>query len=105
MTGKIPQQNSKIIQKSISKLLCEIMQNPFPFPKWWKPVIFGQNWKFVLQKYGGGADANTQIRTLAEKIETQLAGVPVSKEELEDPQVELLPAVEYEDNGELPEES
>lgn len=52
--------------------------------------------------YGAGEDANTQLRRLSEQIKTQLAGEPVTEEVIEDPQVELLPAVEYEEGtGEL----
>ena len=49
-----------------------------------------------MRKSGAGEDANTQLRHLSEQIKTQLAGEPVTEEPLEDPQVELLPAVEYE---------
>ena len=39
---------------------------------------------------------------LSEQIKTQLAGEPVVETPIEDPQVELLPAVEYEEGtGEL----
>lgn len=58
--------------------------------------------EICFAKVWAGADANTQIRQLSEQIKTQLAGEPVTEEPIEDPQVELLPAVEYEEGtGEL----
>ena len=58
--------------------------------------------EICFAKVWGGEDANAQLRKLSEQIRTQLAGEAVAEEPIEDPQVELLPAVEYEEGtGEL----
>ena len=62
--------------------------------------------EICFAKVWGGEDANTQIRQLSERIKTQLAGQPVTEETIEDPEVKLLPAVEYEEGtGELSDEN
>ena len=105
MTGKISAAEQQNYTEEHIQAFVRNYAESVPIPKMVETSNFWVELEICFAKVWGGADANTQIRTLAEKIETQLAGVPVSKEELEDPQVELLPAVEYEDNGELPEES
>lgn len=58
--------------------------------------------EICFAKVWDGEDANAQLLQLSEQIKTQLAGEPVTEEPIEDPQVELLPAVEYEEGtGEL----
>ena len=71
-------------------------------PKMLETGNFWVELEICFAKVWGGEDANTQLRHLSEQIKTQLAGEPVTEEPLEDPQVELLPAVEYEEGtGEL----
>ena len=71
-------------------------------PKMLETGNFWVELEICFAKVWAGADANTQIRQLSEQIKTQLAGEPVTEEPIADPQVELLPAVEYEEGtGEL----
>ena len=100
MTGKI----SAVTQPSYADAHVEaFMQNyaaSAPIPKMIETSNFWIELEICFAKVWGGEDANVQIRTLSEKIKTQLAGEPVAEIVLEDPQVELLPATEYEDSGE-----
>lgn len=68
-----------------------------PIPKMLETSNFWVELEICFAKVWSGEDANTQIRQLSEQIKTQLNGVSVTEEVLEDPEVELLPAVEYED--------
>lgn len=68
-----------------------------PIPKMLETSNFWVELEICFAKVWSGEDANTQIRQLSEQIKTQLNGVNVTEEVLEDPEVELLPAVEYED--------
>lgn len=100
MTGKI----SAVTQPSYADAHVEaFMQNyaaSAPIPKMIETSNFWIELEICFAKVWGGEDANVQIRTLSEKIKTQLAGEPVAEVVLEDPHVELLPATEYEDSGE-----
>jgi len=68
-----------------------------PIPKMLETSNFWVGLEICFARVWSGEDANTQIRALSEQIKTQLNGEAVTEEVLEDPQVELLPAVEYED--------
>lgn len=97
MSGKI----SAVTQDEYTEgHINAFMQNyadSVPIPKMVETSNFWVELEICFAKVWDGEDANTQIRTLAEKIATQLAGEAVAKEPLEDPEVELLPAVEYEE--------
>jgi len=102
MTGKL----SSVIQRSYENerevVFMENYAESVPIPKMLETANFWVELEICFAKVWGGADANTQLRQLSEQIRTQLAGEPVTEEVIEDPQVELLPAVEYEEGtGEL----
>ncbi|MCM1184874.1 MAG: extracellular solute-binding protein [Roseburia sp.] len=103
MTGKI----SAVTQPSYADAHVEAFMQSYaasaPIPKMIETSNFWIELEICFAKVWDGEDANEQIRTLSEKIKTQLAGEPVAEVVLEDPQVELLPATEYEDSGETAE--
>lgn len=68
-----------------------------PMPKMLETSNFWVGLEICFARVWSGEDANTQIRLLSEQIKTQLNGAAVTEEALSDPQVELLPAVEYEE--------
>jgi hypothetical protein len=73
-----------------------------PIPKMLETGNFWVELEICFAKVWDGEDANTQLRSLSEKIKTQIAGETVTEIAIEDPDVELLPAVGYEEGtGEL----
>lgn len=68
-----------------------------PIPKLLETSNFWVELEICFARVWSGEDANTQIRRLSEQIKTQINGEGVVENELEVPEVELLPAVEYED--------
>lgn len=102
MTGKL----SSVLQDPYgSEQEAAFMENyieSVPIPKMLETANFWVELEICFARVWGGEDANTQLRHLSEQIKTQLAGEAVSEQPIEDPQVELLPAVEYEEGtGEL----
>lgn len=102
MTGKL----SSVIQDTYGNaheaVFMENYKESVPIPKMLETGNFWVELEICFARVWGGADANTQLRQLSEQIKTQLAGEPVTEEPIEDPQVELLPAVGYEEGtGEL----
>lgn len=97
MTGKI----SVVKQDSYSDEhvagFVKNYEDSVPMPKMVETSNFWVELEICFAKIWNGTDANTQLKLLSEKIKTQLAGSPVEEELLEDPEVELLPAVEYEE--------
>ena len=97
MTGKI----SAVKQENYSDKHVEgfVMnyEDSVPIPKMVDTSNFWVELEICFAKIWNGTDANTQLRMLSEKIKTQLAGSPVEEVPIEDPKVELLPAVEYEE--------
>lgn len=102
MTGKL---SSVIRDTYASEHEAAFMENymeSVPIPKMLETGNFWVELEICFAKVWGGEDANAQLRKLSEQIRTQLAGEAVVEEPIEDPQVELLPAVEYEEGtGEL----
>lgn len=102
MTGKL---SSVIRDTYASEHEAAFMENymeSVPIPKMLETGNFWVELEICFAKVWGGEDANAQLRKLSEQIRTQLAGEAVTEEPIEDPQVELLPAVEYEEGtGEL----
>lgn len=97
MTGKIsamtkPEYDNPHVEGFVQNYAASV-----PIPKMLETSNFWVGLEICFARVWSGADANTQIRTLSEQIKTQLNGAAVTEEILEDPQVELLPAVEYED--------
>lgn len=75
-----------------------------PITKMVKTSNFWLELEACFAKVWSGADANQEIKAISEKIKTQLTGVSYTEQVLPDPEVELLPSEEYEDDGEESEE-
>lgn len=106
MAGKLSAVNAAGKMDAHSAAFLQNYSASVPIPKMLETSNFWVELEICFAKVWGGADANTQIRQLSEQIKTQLAGEVVTEVAIEDPQVELLPAVEYEEGtGELPDES
>lgn len=102
MTGKLSAVNRDSYENANEAVFMENYRESVPIPKMLETANFWVELEICFAKVWGGADANTQLRQLSEQIKTQLAGEPVTETPIEDPQVELLPAVEYEEGtGEL----
>ncbi len=102
MTGKLSSVNRDSYENAYEAVFMENYQESIPIPKMLETANFWVELEICFAKVWGGEDANTQLRQLSEQIKTQLAGKPVAETPIEDPQVELLPAVEYEEGtGEL----
>lgn len=106
MTGKISAMTKQEYDDPHVEGFVQNYADSVPIPKMLETSNFWVGLEICFAKVWSGEDANTQIRMLSEQIKTQLNGAPVTEEILEDPQVELLPAVEYEDvpieEGEIP---
>jgi maltose-binding protein MalE len=73
-----------------------------PIPKMLETANFWVELEICFAKVWDGEDANTQLRSLSEQIKTQVAGETVTENVIEDPEVELIPVVTYEEGtGEL----
>lgn len=104
MTGKLSSVTWDTYANEHAAVFMENYKESVPIPKMLETGNFWVELEICFAKVWDGEDANTQIRQLSEQIKTQLAGEPVTEEPIEDPQVELLPAVEYEEGtGELDE--
>ena len=102
MTGKLSSVVSSVGGNEHAAVFMGNYQESVPMPKMLETGNFWVELEICFGKVWGGEDANTQLRQLSEQIKTQLAGEPVMEEPIEDPHVELLPAVEYEEGtGEL----
>ncbi len=102
MTGKLSSVIQDTYENEHEAAFMENYKESVPIPKMLETGNFWVELEICFAKVWGGEDANTQLRQLSEQIMTQLAGEPVSEQPIEDPQVELLPAVEYEEGtGEL----
>ncbi len=97
MTGKIAAMTKQDYEDAHVEGFVQNYADSVPIPKMLETSNFWVELEICFAKVWSGEDANTQIRQLSEQIKTQLNGEPVTEEVLEDPQVELLPAVEYED--------
>lgn len=102
MTGKLSAVNALGNVDAHREAFMENYAASVPIPKMLETSNFWVELEICFAKVWDGEDANTQLRQLSEKIKTQLAGEPMTEEPIEDPLVELLPAVEYEEGtGEL----
>ena len=97
ITGKISAMTKQEYDDPHVEGFVQSYADSVPIPKMLETSNFWVGLEICFAKVWSGEDANTQIRTLSEQIKTQLNGAAVTEEILEDPQVELLPAVEYED--------
>lgn len=96
-TGKIASMTRQEYDNPHVEGFVQSYADSVPIPKMLETSNFWVELEICFAKVWSGSDANTQIRQLSEQIKTQLNGVSVTEEVLEGPQVELLPAVEYED--------
>lgn len=102
MTGKLSSVIRDTYENEREAIFMENYAESVPIPKMLETGNFWVELEICFARVWGGEDANAQLRQLSEQIKTQLAGEPVAEEPIEDPQVELLPAVEYEEGtGEL----
>lgn len=102
MTGKLSAVMQCAYGDEHAQAFMDSYEMSVPIPKMLETGNFWMELEICFAKVWGGEDANTQLRQLSEKIRTQLAGTPVTEDAIEDPEVELLPAVEYEEGtGEL----
>lgn len=101
MTGKLSSVIQNVYENEHEAVFMESYAESVPIPKMLETGNFWVELEICFARVWDGEDANTQLRHLSEQIRTQLAGEPVTEEPIDDPQVELLPAVEYEeDTGE-----
>lgn len=101
-TGKMSSVTQETYADEHTAAFAENYRESVPIPKMIETGNFWVELEIRFARVWDGEDANTQLRELSEQIKTQLAGQPVTEEPIEDPQVELLPAVEYEEGtGEL----
>lgn len=101
MTGKLPAQMQESYSNDYIKSFQENYKTSVPIPKMLAASNFWMELETCFAKVWDGADANTEIREISEKIKTQISGETVTETPLPDPEIELLPAVEYEDSGEI----
>lgn len=101
MTGKIPAQSQKSYTNAAVQTFQENYEKSVPIPKMLTTSNFWIELESCFAKVWDGQDANTQIRLVSEKINTQVSGEDYAEEPIKDPSIELLPAVEYEDSGEM----
>ncbi|MEZ3447326.1 MAG: extracellular solute-binding protein [Lachnospiraceae bacterium] len=102
MTGKLSSVVQDTYENAQEAIFMENYAESVPIPKMLETGNFWVELEICFAKVWDGEDANAQLLQLSEQIKTQLAGEPVTEEPIEDPQVELLPAVEYEEGtGEL----
>lgn len=101
MTGKLPVQTQDSYSNPYIKSFRENYETSVPIPKMLAASNFWMELEKCFAKVWDGEDANTEIREISEKIKTQISGEQVVEEVLPNPEIELLPAVEYEDSGEI----
>jgi maltose-binding protein MalE len=102
MTGKISAVTKDKYENDNIAVFMENYADSVPIPKMLETGNFWVELEICFAKVWDGEDANTQLRSLSEQIKTQVAGVQVTEEVLEDPEVELIPVVDYEEGtGEL----
>lgn len=102
ITGKLSSVIQDAYENEHEAAFMENYKESVPIPKMLETGNFWVELEICFAKVWGGEDANTQLRQLSGQIKTQLAGEAVEEPAIEDPQVELLPAVEYEEGtGEL----
>lgn len=101
MTGKLPAQKQDSYSNTYIKAFQDNYETSVPIPKMLAASNFWMELETCFAKVWDGEDANTEIREISEKIKTQISGEIVTETPLPDPEIELLPAVEYEDSGEM----
>lgn len=102
MTGKLSAVTQEQYEDEHEAAFMASYAESVPVTKMLEASNFWVELEICFAKVWDGEDANTQLRQLSEQIKTQLAGETVTEEPIEDPEVELLPAVEYEEGtGEI----
>jgi maltose-binding protein MalE len=100
MTGKISAVTKNSMADDKLSVFMKNYADSVPIPKMLETGNFWVELEICFAKVWDGEDANTQLRSLSEQIKTQIAGETVVEEAIEDPDVELLPAVGYEQGTE-----
>jgi maltose-binding protein MalE len=102
MTGKLSAVTKTSTENDNMAAFMENYAVSVPMPKLLETGNFWVELEICFAKVWDGEDANTQLRTLSEQIKSQIAGETVTEEIIEDPEVELISAVSYEEGtGEL----
>jgi maltose-binding protein MalE len=102
MTGKISAVTREDYGNDNIAVFMDNYADSAPIPKMLETGNFWVELEICFAKVWDGEDANTQLRSLSEQIKTQVAGETVTEAMIDDPEVELLPAVAYEEGtGEL----
>jgi maltose-binding protein MalE len=102
MTGKLSAVTKTSTENDNRAAFMENYAVSVPMPKLLETGNFWVELEICFAKVWDGEDANTQLRTLSEQIKSQIAGETVTEEIIEDPEVELISAVSYEEGtGEL----
>jgi hypothetical protein len=102
MTGKISAVMGSDKGSDNIKVFMDNYADSVPIPKMLETANFWVELEICFAKVWDGEDANTQLRSLSEQIKTQVAGETVTENVIEDPEVELIPTVIYEEGtGEL----
>jgi maltose-binding protein MalE len=102
MTGKISAVTKSNYDNDNIAVFMESYADSVPIPKMLETGNFWVELEICFAKVWDGEDANTQLRSLSEQIKTQVAGESVIESAIADPEVELIPAVAYEEGtGEL----
>jgi maltose-binding protein MalE len=95
MTGKMSAVTREGYDNEHIEAFMQNYSESVPIPKMLETGNFWVELEICFAKVWDGEDANTQLRQLSEQIKTQIAGESVTEEVIDDPDVELLPAVEY----------
>lgn len=100
LSGKLPAEIHQDENEAVQAFQDNYSKS-VPIPKMLTASNFWLELESCFAKVWNGADANTEIRKISEKINTQISGEKYEEIPLPDPKIELLPAVEYEDSGEM----
>ena len=99
MTGKLPARLQTAYDDERQMAFVQNYIDSVPIPKLTEASNFWVELEICFARVWDGEDANTELRKLSEQIRTQVAGENYTEEVLEDPQVELLPASDYEESS------
>lgn len=97
MTGKLPAVKQKSYSDAHIEGFVSNYDESVPIPKLVETSNFWVELETCFARIWNGEDANSQLKKLSEQIKTQLAGESVTEELIDTPDVELLPAEEYEE--------
>lgn len=94
--GKMPAIIQSTYENENIEAFVQNYADSVPIPKLVETSNFWVELEICFAKVWGGCDANSELCQLAEQIKTQILGEQYTIEPIEDPVVELLSDVEYE---------